>query len=102
DGIRDKLVTGVQTCALPISPIPNANVDAAPTKSIAAATPPPVAFISAFCAPSAVGSMTSPAPASRAMFHLLLSTSATIGGDGYKIGRASCRERGAECGGGLT
>src|SRR5258708_2936913 len=25
DGIRDDLVTGVQTCALPISPVPSAN-----------------------------------------------------------------------------
>src|SRR5438445_5785300 len=59
--------TDISLPAFRNTPIPNANVDAAPTKSIAAATPPPVAFISAFCAPSAVGSMTSPAPASRAM-----------------------------------
>src|SRR5205823_7779389 len=49
DGIRDKLVTGVQTCALPISPPPATGpcavhsswIDGPPRRRIAPATPPP-------------------------------------------------------------
>src|SRR5438105_9403705 len=33
DGIRDPLVTGVQTCALPISPVPQASVSASTPRS---------------------------------------------------------------------
>ena len=58
---------------------PNAKLAPAPTKSIAAATPPPVAFSSALPAPSALGSITSAAPASRARSHLPRSISATMG-----------------------
>ena len=49
----------------------------APTKSIAAATPPRVAFTRALPASAAVGSITSLAPASRASPALEASTSAT-------------------------
>ena len=39
DGIRGKLVTGVQTCALPISSIMSANIDAGMLKSAPAIMP---------------------------------------------------------------
>src|SRR5207244_7702173 len=91
DGIRVDLVTGVQTCALPISVVAPvlaacggaASPTAAPAKPAeptkpAAAAPAPT---TAAAAPAAAGSAPTTAPAAPA--------AATTA----QIGRASCRER---------
>src|SRR5687767_15182996 len=77
DGIRDKLVTGVQTCALPIlrSTRPRSSHARASSwrRARLAVTPP-----------DAVTQQTFSRPAARSVFATSTST---------KIGRASCRER---------
>src|SRR5699024_11229845 len=92
DGIRDRNVTGVQTCALPISTSlvpPPISTTIEPTAS-ETGSPAPIA--------AAMGSsirLTYFAPALRAASCTALrSTSVTPEGMQIKIGRASCRERG--------
>src|SRR5436309_948661 len=65
DGIRDFHVTGVQTCALPISRTPSVRSSSASTR-LHETTP---AFVAAYAAAPAIGRLAA------------------------KIGRASCRER---------
>src|SRR5438046_7903820 len=83
DGIRDWSVTGVQTCALPIL----GGSGAAPTISVADG-----GITSAKLAPNAIGAANiadgSLPPAK------ISGTAAVLGSNTFKIGRASCRERG--------
>src|SRR5688500_19475470 len=83
DGIRDYKVTGVQTCALPISLRPSDNTDSlrriVPEDTAARTTPPPTTVASI---PSSTASALSPP-----------TTVAST-----EIGRASCRERGESSG----
>src|SRR5205823_8914701 len=87
DGIRDKLVTGVQTCALPISAAGTARSCTAgavhrPDRRRHAAAPPPAR----------------PVPAVQ---DLAVPAAVPAGPGGLaEIGRASCRERGEGSGGG--
>src|SRR3989441_3916143 len=81
DGIRDKLVTGVQTCALPISPACSAGAALRAQRAAVNAWPGAAApsRASEYSAPaeSGVGSRSATGPRASA----------------EKIGRASCRER---------
>src|SRR5207244_8465847 len=90
DGIRDDLVTGVQTCALPISPLPASR---APT----AAAYVPAAIV----VPRLASSRNVPrAPAARRSVRGWTArptadgSPLTVSSTAPKIGRASCRERG--------
>src|SRR5207244_9306634 len=82
DGIRDDLVTGVQTCSLPILV---AHVTAAPVASdlfsLASAAAVTCATMNPECSPASL---------------------LRNGGKREKIGRASCRERGERGGGGSS
>src|SRR5699024_11310151 len=86
DGIRDRNVTGVQTCALPISGSPTGT---SWPSSVPEAQPAARATTAAI-----------PAAARTAgrmrvrIMTVLLWGSASGMGSGYEIGRASCRERG--------
>src|SRR5689334_25362551 len=75
DGIRDGTVTGVQTCALPISPAAAPARAAAPAARRASAAAPAPAPTARWAAPRAA-------------------RSAPAGSDDHQIGRASCRGRG--------
>src|SRR5699024_11576961 len=95
DGIRDRNVTGVQTCALPIySRLPRA----------LRISPP--ALSARYCAASSVTLTGSPSAERRAAaWRMPCSTSAAVRLLNSKtvqreIGRASCRERGRRAGGG--
>src|SRR5699024_12105730 len=81
DGIRDRNVTGVQTCALPISCLMNVSPE-----TLRAAEQAYPAF----------------APALREVAALARRGGALVAIDGRKIGRASCRERGESSGGGVS
>src|SRR2546430_16440720 len=88
DGIRDLTVTGVQTCALPISPIPEESSSPliSPEESVA---PPP--------APEQTPSA-SPARSARISFvppplEGTISLGIFDANGKLEIGRASCRER---------
>src|SRR5687767_6880426 len=84
DGIRDKLVTGVQTCALPISPrFPTATATSSADRSRSASRSTPTR-----CSPTA----------SRCRFSAIASLPVVTSGKRWpsrtdQIGRASCRER---------
>src|SRR3989442_10753603 len=78
DGIRDADVTGVQTCALPISPSPLAT-DPRPGRAGTPPTPP--------CSSGARGHRTSAPPDRARRRHAPTSRRSC------EIGRASCRER---------
>src|SRR5256885_5097501 len=69
DGIRDYKVTGVQTCALPISSF---------------------ARVSSSSTTGSIGNVGS---------CMRISSAALISGMNFEIGRASCRERGVDLGG---
>src|SRR5205085_7467255 len=95
DGIRDLTVTGVQTCALPISP--GAPRDRSCRISPATGEPSPGA------SPSRSGARRSAErPVSAAMQERGEAGPAQTreAGPASKIGRASCRERGEVAGGG--
>src|SRR2546429_429869 len=81
DGIRDVAVTGVQTCALPISRearcSPGSSTAPPPEAMAPPATPPPMPTPPPPCAPCRPRCASSTAPS----------------GSPAKIGRASCRER---------
>src|SRR5690606_39984458 len=93
-GIRDFHVTGVQTCALPIS----ATQPVEPTLARATATPAPTQEITETAAPTAT-----PVPTIAITDKLLKGLNITIRHPFYdasdefnqmiQIGRASCRER---------
>src|SRR5205823_9724998 len=86
DGIRGKLVTGVQTCALPISRAPrsggpHAKLGSASLPALTVAREAPV-----------TRNATSPLPPDAT--YLVAPRSSTLGGvRSTEIGRASCRER---------
>src|SRR5699024_11765027 len=84
DGIRDRNVTGVQTCALPIWRVS-------------------VSCMVAFHASRATGFVSDGPSTSgrwvRGSTHSVVAVTATCA---MKIGRASCRERGGVCAGGQT
>src|SRR5207244_9430617 len=86
DGIRDDLVTGVQTCALPISEWPATAILVGSTLPVAMRRE----MTKAMSAGSLSRSLWSGPPGA-----LGLST-----GNAGEIGRASCRERGERGGGG--
>src|SRR2546430_13440988 len=83
DGIRYLTVTGVQTCALPISPTPGSSYNSAPTPAAGAPTP------GAMGGPTPYDSGPTPKPydAPTPGYH-----AAPTPGD-TEIGRGSCRER---------
>src|SRR5207244_5041827 len=90
DGIRDDLVTGVQTCALPISAAssgPSAERPAAAARSAAMTRLAGVPLFRYPIAPARTAARTRSAEPS--------TENATTGRSGAEIGRASCRERGA-------
>src|SRR2546425_4430997 len=78
DGIRDKLVTGVQTCALPISSVRGTQIGPSVNRN------PPASF-SIFVPDETISS----SAGSFLMICAGVSLIATLG----EIGRASCRER---------
>src|SRR5205823_8522155 len=84
DGIRDKLVTGVQTCALPISTRSNART----TRSTNAGTPP-VWLSTNSSSPGRDTAASRAATCARSNGRSVVVPSSTPA----KIGRASCRER---------
>src|SRR5205823_11733879 len=94
DGIRDKLVTGVQTCALPILHVPRHPLQL--TRFGTAAAMPAAVLARAWKTPQAralFGGV-----AAHALSPLTYPMSSAVGMAlicaGHKIGRASCRERG--------
>src|SRR5258708_27550538 len=80
DGIRDDLVTGVQTCALPIFDYLE-NVELAAPNAEARRLRLPVQWVSR------------PTPEQRRRYTGRLSGGTLSVGDEVEIGRASCRER---------
>src|SRR5687767_15313157 len=88
DGIRDKLVTGVQTCALPIYPASCSAAGSSSTMSSRRRLAISAISTSAVAC-SAAGEFWRRALPARRMVSLVFSRMAMI-----KIGRASCRERG--------
>src|SRR5205823_8433886 len=97
DGIRDKLVTGVQTCALPIYPSAHSIQHAAAREphaphAIHAAASPPAPAVAA-CLPSYPRS-----PLESGAMPRPDMTAPEVAADS-EIGRASCRERGWVWGG---
>src|SRR5206468_7392655 len=92
DGIRDLIVTGVQTCALPISGWSGSRSARRwrPPRSRARGRRPP----------GAAGPLPTPAPACPPSSRRARRPSARgRGGGRAEIGRASCRERGEVAGG---
>src|SRR5205823_10336171 len=92
DGIRDKLVTGVQTCALPIFPSLSAHTFATVSVRRASLLSPPSsartsAAVADFDSPPRATCSTCARPASSSVIRR------------QQIGRASCRERGEISGG---
>src|SRR5438105_12166094 len=83
DGIRDPLVTGVQTCALPISPA--ASAPAAKTKS-------PLSSLAQKSTPLSRDAGPNAAACERSCV-LWKRVPPGCGVDAGEIGRASCRER---------
>src|SRR5207244_9086028 len=91
DGIRDDLVTGVQTCALPISrtmPVGSMRVGTAPSATPSAEEARKLVVLVGGC----VNSITTPNNGDS--IGPITVDDGGGGGDSFKIGRASCRGRG--------
>src|SRR5690606_41034508 len=89
DGIRDFHVTGVQTCALPISPLPGPHWHAA-------AAPPPAMHGESRVrrdAPEAGAEEPAPLPSHLGESPSSVSPAPLSAAPVQEIGRASCRER---------
>src|SRR5207247_3271431 len=92
DGIRDPLVTGVQTCALPISP-------SALSRPVTGSAPHLLKRFLVMCSSATPKLLYDPSYLTKLNKYALLGTLIcfTTGfaalSDGYEIGRASCRER---------
>src|SRR5262249_59319448 len=84
DGIRDWSVTGVQTCALPISISPGTEASGSPLPSTEHSTSRPPENASAITSESCSNALSSAAGMPDSDHTLAIP----------KIGRASCRERG--------
>src|SRR5205823_12165111 len=100
DGIRDKLVTGVQTCALPILPgslvVKNGSNKRAAT-SADIPTPVSETSITTYCWTDPSAAL--PTRAGSVEFHVRIAITAPRAA--IEIGRASCRERVGLSGGGV-
>src|SRR5207248_5788758 len=94
DGIRDRTVTGVQTCALPIYCMPDENVRFLPRREIL--TFEEIERFARVAASLGVNKLrlTGGEPLVRSELPRLVERLAAIEGIYDKIGRASCRERG--------
>src|SRR5204863_1900057 len=96
DGIRDLYVTGVQTCALPISLTP---VRTAPRRGWAGLAAALVAVLLAACTSGPPPRVETPQPPTGTLGgHLDQANWADVTGWTTEIGRASCRERGGDAG----
>src|SRR5205823_7241887 len=90
DGIRDKLVTGVQTCALPILTTQTGRRDISRRSAETSAGP---AGSDRRCTPPIPPVAKTRSPACAAIAHVALTVVPASAPAAQKIGRASCRER---------
>src|SRR5216683_7824763 len=103
DGIRDLIVTGVQTCALPISPIPpsihHTETAPIPARSRETASPPPAAAPSQSHLHKARGSRSSLHTSRRSKdSHAESSPPESAENSGWSIADRSCKPPPAGCG----
>src|SRR5205823_9034822 len=93
DGIRDKLVTGVQTCALPISMMIQGRSGSATLSVSGVSSLTGAVIVSARMQLNRQDSVLAPGPLNRLSFRVREPFRDDLARVGRKIGRASCRER---------
>src|SRR5207247_4196697 len=92
DGIRDPLVTGVQTCALPISPV--ITVTEAPSCSAGVSVRVAVTTTGSACLTSCACAVLTMTASTTTAIHDVQGMPDSFFRERVEIGRASCRERG--------
>src|SRR5690606_40035196 len=93
-GIRDFHVTGVQTCALPISAGAHCRNACQVARKFSPAPKPVSTMVKSFCVRKRPGSPLPPRKTCRACSSAPCAEAYTSSNrEEYKIGRASCRER---------